>query len=194
MTLLNFDLCKTIISKMMISMQYKPQTAKEAEELIETYYKSFAKCGMDDKLMKSTAETLVLSYKPQYGRKFPAVVDFLDIAGLSASVIAENAFKGIRNRIKEYGMYRTLQLSENAQHRHHVAFKIIELMGGWMHIAGSGVRVWDEKKDHFKEMYESFYHKDVPEVEYLLGSSTEENKRFLAEYNKNQIENRKEKR
>lgn len=171
----------------MISFQYKPQTAEEVRDLFDTYYQSLSKSEITDKQFTDVAGRIVLSWKPDFGRKFPSVKEFVDIAGVSASVIAEKAYNGIRGQIIEHGYNGQLFLSKSPAHRHHVAFKVISIMGGWVAITTAGVKKYNERKDEFIKLYQDFYYKEVPRVEYLLGSSDLSNERFLANYNSNQI-------
>ena len=189
MTLLNFTTHEKILSKMMISFQYRPQTQQEAKELIETYFKSFSKIGIDDTILSNVAERLIYTWKPQFGVKFPPVKDFIDIAGVSASSIGEKAFKAIESRIKTLGNYHPLELGEKpeAEHKRSVTFEVIRLMGGWVTIATSGATVWEKRKGEFLSLFEGLYYKDIPVTDYLLGSSNIQNDKVIAKYNKNQI-------
>lgn len=191
MTSLNSTTHEIIMVKLMTSFQYKPQSKEEAKDLIDTYFKSFSKMGITDEILKNVAQRLILSWRPSYGVKFPFVKDFIDLAGVSASSIAERAFKGIRSRISETGNYKPLTLGEKpeAEHKRSVAFAVINHMGGWSSIGKSGIKVWDKREKEFLDLYEGFYYKEVPKIDYLLGNSNLNNQEFLEKYNTNQIEN-----
>ena len=56
--LLAYNHFKEIMKKMMISFQYKPQTAEEAKDLFETYYQSLSKLKVTDEQFTNVAGPL----------------------------------------------------------------------------------------------------------------------------------------
>lgn len=170
----------------MICYQYKPQNENEAKELIESYYKALSKIEINDELFAKTSARLLYSWKPEFGVKFPPLSDFVDLAGVSPSSIAEKAHRVLKNKILKVGGYEPLDLGK--EHKHFVAMEAIRKMGGWFAVCQQGVEQWEKNKKRFSELFEDLYYEKVPHKPLLCGSDLK-NQEFLAKYNKNQIDN-----
>jgi hypothetical protein len=171
----------------MLSFQYHLPSAKDASELIDTYFQSFKAAKMNNEHLVKAAGRLVFSWKPEYGRKFPTVKEFIDITGVSPSSIAKKAHTYLKIQIMKVGGYECLDLGK--EHRHLVAMEAIRKMGGWFVVCQNGLQEFDRNKDRFcKEFEDLYYQTDIP-IKPLLCGSDARNVEFLLEYNSNQIEN-----
>lgn len=186
MTSLNFSTHKNIMSRLMISIQYKPQNQNEAELLIDSYFKSFESSGMTEENLIKVAGILITSWAPSFGRKFPSVKEFLDIGKVSVSTIANKAHTALRWKIMHEGS--NMPISLGVEHRHFVAMECIRRMGGWVVVAQQGVESWNKNESRFCGMYEGIFYDDDISKKPLLGTSDRKNAEFLANYNTNQIE------
>jgi hypothetical protein len=184
--LLAYNEFKQIMKKMMICFQYKPQTQEEAKELFETYYQSLSKLKVTKDQFANVAGRLVLSWKPEFGRKFPAVSEITDLIGVSAQSIAETAHSVLKSKIMTIGGYDVLDLGK--EHRHFVAMEAVRKMGGWFAVCQNGVEQWERNKKRFCTEFENIYYSgNVPKKPLLCGSDLR-NQEYLAKYNSNQIE------
>lgn len=189
--MLAYNHFKEVMKKMMLCFQYKPQTADEAKELFETYYNALSKSEITDEQFSNVAGRMVLSWSPQFGRKFPSVKELSDLAGVSAQSIAEKAHRALKIKILKVGGYSCLDLGK--EHKHFVAMEAIRRLGGWFAICQQGVEQWEKNKKRFCTEFEDLYYSGkVPQKPLLCGSDLR-NQEFLARYNKNQIENKKDK-
>lgn len=185
MTSLNFSTHKNIMSRLMISIQYKPQNQNEAELLIDSYFKSFEASGMTEENLIKVAGILITSWSPSFGRKFPSVKEFLDIGKVSVSSTAKKAHSAVKWKIMNEGS--NMPISLGSQHRHFVAMECLRRMGGWVVVAQQGIQSWDKNESRFCKLYEEIFNDtDIPNKP-LLGSSDARNTEFLATYNTNQI-------
>lgn len=188
--ILSKELVDNVLRKMMLAFQYKPSTQNEYNELFSLYYNSFNESKITEKQLLDVAGRIIFTWEPNFGKKFPSVKKIIDLAGISASSIAEKAHSVIRGKIMKVGGYEPVDLGK--EHRHFVAMESIRKMGGWFAICQKGVEEWSRNKPRFiHEFEELYYTTDVPEKP-LLGGSDLRNQEFLAEYNKNQIENKKD--
>jgi len=186
--LLAYNHFKEVMKKMMISFQYKPQTAEEAKDLFDTYYKSLSKLNVTDEQFSNVAGRLVLSWKPSFGRKFPVLSEISDLIGVSAHSIAEKAHRALKIKILKVGGYDCLDLGK--EHKHFVAMEAVRKLGGWYAICQQGIEQWEKNKKRFCTEFEDLYYSgSVPKKPLLCGSDLR-NQEFLAKYNKNQIGNK----
>lgn len=174
---------------MMICFQYKPQTAEEAKDLFETYYQALSKSEITDEQFANVAGRLVLSWKPDFGRKFPSVKEISDLSGVSAQAIAEMAHRALKSKIMSVGGYGCLDLGK--EHKHFVAMDAVRKLGGWFAVCQQGIEQWEKNKKRFCAEFEDIYYSGKVTKRPLLCGSDLRNQEFLAEYNKNQIEGKK---
>jgi len=169
-----------------ISVGYQFEDEQTRIETLRVYFEMLSKNHFTDEGWNNTVNKLILSWKPEYGRKFPTVKEVLDVAGVSPSSIAEKAHKAIKSRIFKCSPYEPQDFGK--EHRHFVAMEVIRIMGGWFTVCQSGPEKWEKNKVRFlKEFEDIYYRTDIPKKP-LLGQSDKVNQEFLAEYNKNQIE------
>ena len=142
--MLAYNHFKDVMKKMMLCFQYKPQTAEEAKDLFETYYQALSKSEITEEQFSNVAGRMVLSWKPEYGRKFPSVKEIIDLAGVSTSSIAKKAHRALKIKIMKVGGYDCLDLGK--EYRHFVAMEAVRKMGGWFAVCQNGVEQWEKNK------------------------------------------------
>ena len=174
-----------------ISVGYRFTSEQERKDHLRVFYQTLSKNGFTDIIWEESVNKMILNWDTNFGRKLPTVKDFLDLNGLSVSVIAESAHKGVKNLIMSIGGYEPVSFGK--KHKHNVAHAVVREMGGWYQICQNPTE-WDKRKGQFIKTFERLFYDEVPVDKPLLGKSTEANARFLAEYNNNQLTSGKEER
>jgi hypothetical protein len=169
-------------------------TPKSDEQfMLKVYYRKLKEKGFNDDLWVKTINRLIDCWKPEYGVEFPSVAEVLSLSGMSVSSIAKSAHKALEWKIKNVGYDGSFVLSKDGktEHKHYVAMEAVRRMGGWQNVASQGPYEWAKNLNRFCDIYEELFYSDNIPQKPLLGFSDLKRSEFLAEYNKNQIENNK---
>ena len=186
-TILSKEVLDNVLRRLMLAFQYKPTSQNEYNETFNLYYNSLKESGITEKQLLDVSGKLVFTWKPEYGRKFPTVKEFVDLAGVSAQSIAKVAHGALKIKIMKVGGYECLDLGK--EHKHFVAMEAVRKMGGWFVICQKGVEEWERNKARFCTEFENLYYSGkVPKRPLLCGSDLR-NTEFLENYNSKQIEN-----
>lgn len=104
--------------------------------------------------------------------------------------IALKAYEAVESSIKKVGLYSPISLG--FEHRHYVAHAVIRKMGGWILIAGAGVKVFRNKREKFISLYIEMYNHEQVESP-LFGASTIHNEKFISDYKIRELRYKKNK-
>ena len=153
---------------------------------LRVYYNILKENGYTDEMWEKSINRMIQTFEPKFGKFYPSTKDFLDMGGMSVSERAKKAHRFPKEEIKNRGY--TLPPRFKNKHSHNVAKECIRRLGGWCAVCQDSLMEWDRKLDEFVKLYEELYFGEQSEKP-LLGHSDLKNQEFLAEYNKNQIEN-----
>lgn len=178
---LNKNIFDKIFRRLMLAFQFKPTTENEYNEMFALYFNTFSRHKLTDQQIINVGAKLIMNWKPEYGRKFPTVSDFLSLEGALPSQVAKKALKWLKKKKIKTGPYRPLEIKNNNDRKSLLIIQTVHELGGWINYCSL---MYDEEKKfdiQFLETYERNYYDDkcIHDKHYLLGLSDMKNNELL---------------